>query len=179
VDPDGDELDRWRAGDTAAGEALFARHFDALARFFATKCPEDSEELVQQTLLACVRAKDQFRKQSSFRTYVFTVARHELYHHLVKRRRDHGRLDFSITSVAEIVTTPATKLARDAERRRLLETLRAMPLDQQMLLELHYWEDFDVAALAEVFETSPGTMRVRLHRARAALRERLGDEVTM
>lgn len=173
VDPDLEQLDRWRAGDTAAGEALFARYFDSLCGFFATKCHGDADDLVQKTLLACVRAKDQFRKQSSFRTYLFTVARHELYQHLRKQRRDDERLDFSITSVADLVTTPGTRLARDAERRQMLAVLQAMPVEQQTLLELHYWEGMDTAALAEVFEISEGAVRVRLHRARKELKERL------
>lgn len=176
MDPDLEELDRWRAGDATAGEALFARHFNSLCGFFATKCHGDADDLVQRTLLACVRAKDQFRKQSSFRTYLFTVARHELYHHLRKQRREGDRLDFAITSIAELVTTPATKLARDADRIRLLEILRSMPVEQQTLLELHYWEDLDMAALAEVFEVSPGAIRVRLHRARKELKERLAPQ---
>ena len=78
MDTDFELLDRWRAGDASAGEALFARHFDGLCGFFATKCHGDADELVQRTLLACVGAKDQLRKQSSFRTYLFTVARQEL-----------------------------------------------------------------------------------------------------
>lgn len=178
MDADLQLLDRWRAGDAASGEALFARHFDPLCGFFGTKCPGDADELVQRTFLACLRAKDQFRKESSFRTYLFTVARHELYHHLRQRRRDSERLDFAITSVAELVTTPATRLARDAERRRMVEALRSLPVDQQTLLELHYWQELDSEALAEVFETSPGTIRVRLHRARRALRERLDTQAT-
>lgn len=173
VDPDLEHLERWRAGDAAAGQALFARHFDSLCGFFATKCHGDADDLVQRTLLACVRAKDQFRAQSSFRTYLFTVARNELYQHLTKQRRDGSRLDFSITSIAELVTTPGTKLAQNADRQRVLEILRTMPLEQQTLLELHYWQELDPAALAEVFEVSPGAIRVRLHRARQELKERL------
>lgn len=173
MEADFELLDRWQAGDKASGEALFVRHFDALCRFFATKSHGDADELVQKTLLACVAAKGQFRKQSSFRTYLFTVARHELYHHLRKHRLHGERLDFSVTSVAELVTTPVTRLARDAERRRLVEVLRTLSVEQQTILELHYWEDMDVAALAEVFEATPNAIRVRLHRARQALRERL------
>jgi len=176
VDPDLEQLERWRAGDVAAGQTLFARHFDSLCGFFATKCHGDADDLVQRTLLACVRAKDQFRAQSSFRTYLFTVARNELYQHLLKQRRDGSRLDFSITSIADLVTTPGTKLARDADRQRVLEILRKMPVEQQTLLELHYWEDLDIAALAEVFEISPGAIRVRLHRARKELKERLAPD---
>jgi RNA polymerase sigma factor (sigma-70 family) len=177
VDVDLADLGRWRAGDAAAGEALFARHFDRLYRFFSTKCPDHADELVQQTLLACVRAKDQFRQEASFRTYVFTVARHELYHHLQRLRRDAALFDPSVSSVAELVTTPVTRLAKDAERRRVIETLRTLPLDQQTLLELHYWEELDISVLSDVFEVTPGAMRVRLHRARVALRERLGTDL--
>jgi RNA polymerase sigma-70 factor (ECF subfamily) len=176
VDSDFDLLDRWRAGDQSAGEQLFGRYFDNLCGFFATKCHGEADELVQRTFLACVKAKDQFRKQSSFRTYLFTVARHELYHHLRERQRAGERLDFSVTSIAELVTTPVTRLARDAERRQLLEALRGLPVEQQTLLELHYWQDLDIAALAEVFETAPATIRTRLFRARRALRERLPAE---
>lgn len=173
METDFDLLDAWRAGDTSAGEKLFGRYFDSLCGFFATKCFGDADELVQRTLLATVKSKDAFRKQSSFRTYLFTLARHELYHHLRARRRDDGRLDFSITSIAEIITTPATRLARDAERRAMLDVLRTLPVEQQTLLELHYWEEMDMEQLAEVFETTAGAIRVRLHRARRLLRDRL------
>lgn len=176
MDPDLETLTRWRGGDRAAGEALFARHFPSLCRFFATKCGADADDLIQRTLLACVQARDQFRAEASFRTYLFTVARHELYHYLRRSQRDGARLDFAITSIAELVSTPATKLARDADHRRLQEALRTLPVEQQTLLELHYWEELDAAALAEVFETTPGAMRVRLHRARELLRGRLGAD---
>ena len=176
MDPDLELLRRWRDGETSAGEALFARYFDSLCGFFATKCHGEADELVQKTLLACLRAKDQFRAEATFRTYVFTVARHELYHHLRAIRRDDARLDFSITSVAELVTTPATRLARDAERRKLVDLLRTLPVETQTLLELHYWEDFDMQALAEVFETTPGAIRVRLHRARKDLKRLLAPD---
>jgi RNA polymerase sigma factor (sigma-70 family) len=173
VDPDLVQLQRWRDGDRAAGEVLFERHFESMCRFFATKCAGDADELVQRTFLACVQAKAQFRAESTFRTYLFTVARNELYHYLEKLRREGGRLDVSITSLAELVTTPVTRIARDAERQRMLDAMRTLPIEQQTMLELHYWEELDIGALSEVFETTTGAMRVRLHRARAALREKL------
>ncbi len=74
-----------------------------------------------------------------------------------------------------------SSLAKDAERRQLVEVLRTLSIEQQTLLELHYWEDQDVAALAEIFEATPNAIRVRLHRARQALKERLeqaGDAAT-
>lgn len=173
VDADYELLDRWRAGDNEAGQALFARHFDSVYGFFASKCDGEIDELVQVTFLACVRARDQFRKESSFRTYLFTIARHELYRYLRQRRRDGDRIDFSTTSVAELATTVGTRLARSDEHRRLLDALRRLPLEQQTLLELHYWEDMDIAALADIFAAPSGTIRTRLHRARRALRDKM------
>jgi RNA polymerase sigma-70 factor (ECF subfamily) len=166
-------LDRWRSGDAGAGEALFKRHFDSIYGFFETKCAADADELVQSTFFACLRARDQFRKESSFRTYLFTIARHELYRVLRGRQRDGERLDFQLSSIAELVSTPGTRIARNQEHRHLLEVLRQLPVEQQTLLELHYWEDMDIAQLAEVFETPAATIRTRLHRARKALREKL------
>jgi RNA polymerase sigma factor (sigma-70 family) len=178
MDPDLALLDRWRGGDQAAGHALFSRHFASVFRFFEHKCRGDADELVQQTFLACVRARDQFRGQSSFRTYLFTVARHELYRHLRKLRRDEERLDFGVTSIGEIVTTAGSKLARQQHAERLREALQSLPAEQQLLLEMCYWHDLEPTALAEVFDVPAATIRTRLFRARKALRERLQADVS-
>jgi RNA polymerase sigma-70 factor (ECF subfamily) len=166
-------LAAWRAGNAKAGQTLFRRHFDAVYGFFENKVSSGAEDLTQATFLACVRARDQFRGDSSFRTYLFTIARHELYRMLSERKRDHEKLDFEASSIAQLVTTPGTKLARDEDHRRLIETLQQLPVEQQVLLELHYWQGLDIPQLAEVFDAQDGTIRVRLHRARKALEDRL------
>jgi RNA polymerase sigma factor (sigma-70 family) len=168
---DYDLLDRWRSGDQVAGQDLFQRHFDSIYGFFETKCEGEADELVQSTFLACLRAKDQFRKESSFRTYLFTIARHELYRALRTRQRDGERLDFELSSIAELVSTPGTRIGRNQEHQRLVIALRSLPVDQQTLLELHYWEEMEISDLAAVFEAPAVTIRTRLHRARNALRE--------
>lgn len=166
-------LDRWRSGDAAAGQELFARHFDSIYGFFETKCESDADELVQSTFLACLRAKEQFRKESSFRTYLFTIARHELYRVLRNRQRDGKRLDFELSSIAELVSTPGTRIGRNQEHQRLVNALRQLPVDQQTLLELHYWEEMGIGELAAVFEAPEVTIRTRLFRARSALRDQM------
>ena len=162
-------LARWRDGDQVSGKALFEQYFDQLYRFFASKCSEP-DEMVQSTFFAMVKAKDQFGGRSSLRTYIFTIARHELYRHLRTLRRDR-QFDPELSSIADMGTSIGGRMAKNEEHRRLQEALRQLPVEQQTLLELHYWEDLDAAALAEVFEVAPGAIRTRLTRARAALRE--------
>lgn len=164
-------LTSWRAGEAAAGQALFERYFRRIYRFFETKIGGDVDELVQSTFLACLRAKDQFRGDSTFSTYLFTIARHELYRKLNERRRDLARIDFEITSVAQLATTPGSRIAAREDRAKLLAALRNLPLEQQILLELHYWEQVEIAELAQIFDSPAVTIRSRLHRARNALRE--------
>jgi RNA polymerase sigma-70 factor (ECF subfamily) len=169
VDPDRDVLDRWRGGDQKAGRDLFARYFDPLFRFFANKCGEP-DELIQTTFLAIVKSKDQFAGRSSFRTYLFAIARNELYRHVRELKRT-DLFDPDLSSIAELVTSAGSKLARNMDHRTLFAALRTLPIEQQTLVELHYWEDLDALALGEIFDTPPPTIRMRLSRARLALRE--------
>ena len=164
-------LERWRAGDRRAGNQLFQRHFDAVSAFFETKVQRDVEELVQATFMACVQNIDSFRRESSFRTFLFAIARRKLYRYYRSKRRHGDKLDFHLTSVAELKTGVRTNLGKEEDQQHLLHALSALPVEQQILLELHYWEEMDAAALAEVFDVTPSTVRSRLHRARNALRK--------
>jgi RNA polymerase sigma factor (sigma-70 family) len=176
VEPDLDLFERWRAGDQRAGEELFARHFRDIYRFFKHKIDSrldaTADDLAQQTFLQLVRARDQFRHTSSFRTYLFAIARNELYQYIRKLPKcEH--VDLEVSSLNEVITSPSVELHRKQEQDRLIAALRGLPTEQQVLLELHYWHELDAAELAEVFAAQPGALRVRLHRARLALRARL------
>lgn len=166
-------LDRWCAGDTQAGNRLFHRHYRAVYRFFESKVARDVDEPVQETFLVCVRKRDQFRRQSSFRTFLFAVARLVLHEHWRRRRSRETPVDFDEISIASLTNSIRSKLAHREDHGRLLEALRELPLDQQLLLELYYWEKLEGGELAAVFDVEPATIRSRLFRAREALREQL------
>jgi RNA polymerase sigma-70 factor (ECF subfamily) len=133
--------------------------------------------MVQSTFLACINSRDNFRKQSSFRTYLFAIARHELYRYFRLRRRASSDADVGASSVIDTEgLTPTRRLARKPDHERLRAALQSLPLEQQVMLELHYWEDMGVAELAEIFDVTPTAMRTRLHRARKAVRELMEAE---
>ncbi|MBK7535352.1 MAG: RNA polymerase sigma factor [Myxococcales bacterium] len=169
-------LDQWCAGDRRAGSALFGRYFAQVHRFFSHKVEVDVDDLVQETFLACVRERDRFQRQSSFRTYLFAVARYTLYGHWRKAKRSAQVLDFDEVSVASLSTSAASRLARQDEQARLLVALRELSVEQQLLLELYYWEELERDQLAEVFDVEPATTRSRLFRARQALRDKLAQD---
>jgi RNA polymerase sigma factor (sigma-70 family) len=168
-------LERWCAGDRVAGGELFKRHFAAIYRFFDHKVDKDVDDLVQETFLACVRERQRFQRQSSFRTYLFSIARYTLYGYWRTTSRRVAGIDFDDVSVASLSTSAPGRLARQDDHSKLLAALQTLPLEQQLLLELHYWEELERDQLAEIFEVEPATTRSRLFRARQALRERLAD----
>jgi RNA polymerase sigma factor (sigma-70 family) len=171
-------LANWRAGDAAAAEALFERHFDGLYRFFRNKAPSSADDLVQRTLLACFEGRDRFRGECSFRTYLFAVARNQLLAHLA-RERAGARLEPERDSVADGLPSPSSMLQTKREQEVVLHALRRIPIDHQILLELFYWEQQSGPELAEVLGVPEGTIRTRLRRARellAAQVQALADE---
>lgn len=168
---------RWRDGDTDAGQLLVRRHFDAVYGFFQTKCAAQADDLAQTTFMACVQAKDRFRGDSSFRTYLFSIARNQLYTALQAAHRTATKVDFEVSSIADLVSTPATKLARVEEHRLVVQTLQRLPVEQQVLLEMHYWQELEISQLSEIFGINVAAIRQRLHRARVALQELLVREL--
>lgn len=168
-------LRRWREGDLAAGNALFERHFDAVCRFFANKVTSGVDDLIQRTFLGCIEARDRFQKQASFRTYLFAVAHNILREHFRERRREGVPSDLGETSTDELTPSPSAVFAAHEEQRLLLEALRRIPLDYQLVLELYYWEDMAAPELAQVLQIPEGTVRSRLRRAKEALAEKMNS----
>jgi RNA polymerase sigma-70 factor (ECF subfamily) len=170
-------LDAWRGGDAAAGNELFERHFDSVYRFLDRKTSGDAADLVQRVFLGCIEGRDRFRGASSFRTFLFAIARHELYGHW-RRNKKQDNLDFTVTSIQDLDPTPSRVALKRQQHQLLVQALRALPLDLQIALELHYWEGMTGPQLAEVLGIPEGTVRSRLRRAREGLEAAVRDLAT-
>lgn len=168
-------LDAWRAQDEAAGRELFSRYFDVLGRFFGSKTSQDVEDLIQQTFLALVEGQERIRQTSSFRAYLFTIARRVLfarYGALVRNREELGE-----KTAHDLFPSPSQHLATNEELRCLLDALRRLPLEQQIALELFYWEELTADEIALVVGAPVGTIRSRIRRARRQLARWLAESV--
>jgi RNA polymerase sigma factor (sigma-70 family) len=164
-------LEAWRDGDLQAGSQLFDRHFESIHRFLRNKVGDDTDEVMQRTLLACVETRDRFRGASSFRTYLFGVARLELLAHYRRRRKFDSHVDLESRSFFDLDPSPSTVVARHMEQKILHEALRRLPIDLQIALELHYWENMSATEVATVLEIPAGTVKSRLRRGKEMLKD--------
>ena len=166
-------LTQWGSGDHDAGSELFARYFDGLFRFFATKVDDEVDDLVQATFLNCVKYRARLQEADSFKAYLYSIARRRLYQHLTVKIRAKA-IDFSTSSIVDLGGSLSSIVGHREEERLLLVALRSLPVELQVLLELHYWEGMTIDESAQVLDTPLGTAKTRLRRARALLRDRLG-----
>ena len=168
-------LEAWRAGDPAAGRVLFERHFEAVARFFSSKVPQECDDLVQTTFLACAESSGTFEGRSSFRGYLLGIANHVLLRHLRRHCARGPSVNLEQVSLHDLGTSLSVKVARNAEHAALIEALRRLPLPEQVVLELYYWEELPASELAVLLETPEGTIRTRIRSAKRRLARLLDD----
>ncbi len=178
--PDADlaDLRAWQSGDNTAGKAFVARHFPGIFRFFSAKIPAHAEDLTQITFMAALKGAASFRAEGSVRAWLFGIARLRLLSHLrdTGRERDRPLADEALGehSIADLVgLTPSVAVDQHRERALLLAAMRQLPLDMQIVLELHYWEDLRVPEIALIVDAPEGTVKRRLQRGR----DRLASEM--
>jgi RNA polymerase sigma factor (sigma-70 family) len=169
-------LDAWREGDVDAGDELLKRHFVAVYRFFAANLSPsgrgaDPEDLTQRTFEACIARRD--RVETDFRAYLFGVARRQLYLEWKQRQARGEVMSPSDAGVRDVRTSPSAAVARLEDQKIFLQALERLPLEFRAVLELFFWEDRPIAAIAEELGIALGTVKSRLFRGKAMIGQAL------
>jgi RNA polymerase sigma-70 factor (ECF subfamily) len=176
---DWDLLFAWREGDNDAGERLALRYFGLLTRFFLNKVrnPDDAADLVSETFLGCTAGRERLVAQGSFRSFLFAVGMNKLrgyYRKQAKRRRELD--DFAEICVASALPrSPISMIARAQESKLLVRALRRLSLDQQIVLELHFFEGLSGPEIAELLGAPAATIYTKLRRGKQRLAGHVGE----
>lgn len=144
-------LRAWQAGDRAAGEELTHRYYERVLRFFALKAEFFAQDLTQRTFLACVQAAASDRVATSFRAYLFGVARRQYqdYQRTDGRRASAmRRLGFGGPSVR---TSVSRLMARRQEQVLLLQAMAALPEDMATVVQI------PASTVEGAWQVEPGT----------------------
>jgi RNA polymerase sigma-70 factor, ECF subfamily len=171
-----------QTGDPAAIEALLSRQQQLLYRFGLRMCgdPEDAREVLQESLLAAARALPRFEGKAALSTWLYTIARS----FCLKRRRrskfqpaDERSLEGESRREAALVPDPrplSDELYADRELAGFVTgALQTLEPEQREVIVLRDMEGLPATEAAAVLGLSVPALKSRLHRARAALRERL------
>lgn len=175
TDDDFDLLRRWREGDTAASDELARRHYESVMRFFEVRLQHAAEDLTQKTFLACIEALEHRNPHTSFRAYLFGIARNQMLMYL----RSGGSREDLLRQFADTTERPSRRtsltglFARTEQQSLLLQALVELPADLQIVVQLYYWESMPTAEIGEVMGVPPSTITTRLARSRELLKRAL------
>lgn len=173
-----------RAGDAEAFGELVRRYQDRLypTLFRLTGNVEDAHDLLQDAFLRAYEKLPNFQGQSSFYTWAYRIAVNLA---LSGRRRGRSRRA-SLDAVDRPAPEPTAPIDESdpalpleiAERDAQIQAaLNSLAPDHRAIIVLKDIEGLRYEEVAEVLRVPIGTVRSRLHRARAMLRERLSGWV--
>lgn len=172
---DAELFEAWCGGDRRAGDRLFQRHFATLYGFFRNTSVGAIDDLVQKTFLACVEGRDRIQQHVHFKAYMLACARHILYRALDEWNRKGKHIDFAVSSLHDVDPSPSQVLADKIEHRVLLEAMRRVSIDHQVVLQLYYLQGVRGPALLSILGIEEPAMRGRVRRGLDQLRTKIAE----
>ena len=189
VDPDRHLLAALRRGDHTAAESLVARYGGRAYRLAMgiTRNAQDAEEAVQDAFWSVVRKIDTFRGDSALGSWIYRIVANAAHQRL--RARAHRSGEISLEDVlpsfhedgrhGEPIADWSSQVddpALQAELRGALEVaIDALPANDRALVVLRDVEGLSMAEVAEALGITVANAKIRTHRARLFLRQRLAS----
>lgn len=172
-------IDLALGGDAAAFGWLVRRYQDRLytSLVHVSGSRDEAEDVVQDAFVQAFLKLRSFERQSTFYTWLYRIA----FNTAVSRRRKR-RVEGSVEQVrAAVGDEPADRRERPEEQvlrqeraELLAKALGGLSAEHRSILILREMEGCDYEQIAEILDLPVGTVRSRLHRARAHLRVELG-----
>jgi len=174
-------IDSYRAGHAEAFEDL-VRSYDQHVRRILSQLNVpggDVEDLAQEVFLRIFRNLHRFRGQSSFYTWLYRITVNVFFDHNKKRKRADVRLArlqsalVDVTNVRHDGDDPFFACANALTQREFAKAIDALPEAFRTVVAMREVEDLSYEEIAIQTGISIGTVRSRLSRARARLKELL------
>ena len=175
-------LHRLRRGDESAFLELYRRRQAAIYRFalHVSGSSSAAEDIVQEVFITLLRSDCGYNaERGTLSAYLFGIARKQAL-----RQIERGRMDVAIDNDSDEVAPPQMAVhddpLADLTHRESIEALRravaALPRRYREVVALCDLEEIDYADAAAALGCPIGTVRSRLHRARALLLDKLNKE---
>jgi RNA polymerase sigma-70 factor (ECF subfamily) len=163
-----------RRGERPAMHAFYERYKRRVFALIARICgAQDAEELSQEVFLRAFRGLEKFRGDSQLSTWMYRLAVNAALSHAT---RAQARARRSVSDeVLEELAAPSESPSDPRLRERLVQAMEALPPGYRAVLVLHDVEGLQHEEIAQILGCRVGTSKSQLHKARAKMRETLGE----
>ena len=167
-------LEAARRGNADAFSELFARYQGPIFRYAAHMCGRDAgDDVVQETFLAVLRDPVRFDPQrGTIGGYLFGIARHHVFKRL-RSRNDTDKLGDVLTTQPVVQSDALEHLSRTETVAAVREAIASLPVVYREVVVLCELQEMSYVDAADVVQCPVGTVRSRLHRAKALLMTKL------
>ncbi len=157
-------------GDTGAFTQLFNRYYAMIYAFTyrLSLCASDAQDITQETFIKAARSIGSFRRESSFKNWLYRIATN-VNRDWQRHRQRQTRLDDELTAIAN-------ETERPADDRAVVEALGALPDEMRQAIVLVYYEEMNHAEAAKIIGCAESTVSWRIFRAKRKLKQLLSQE---
>jgi RNA polymerase sigma-70 factor (ECF subfamily) len=177
------------AGDEASFNFLVQKHHRAMIHFLFRMVRNQAvaEELAQEVFLRVYRARDSYRAEARFTTWLYRIATNLAVNHARDTKHERSAQTIYLDAPdAETGTTPDVaddepsveqKLMRDERMAAIRTHVMALPERQRMAVLMHKYQGMDYRQIGDVLKLSESATKSLLFRAYQTLRDKLKDFV--
>ena len=178
------DMERLQRGHDAALNDLMERHATSVFHFLCRMLgnEDDANDLAQETFVRVFRARDSYRLEQRFSTWLFTIAANLARNHIRWRTRHpnvslHAETDGAEHTLADVLPAqdpaPSEQTLAAERAAKVRAAVNQLPNDMREAVVLCEWEEHSVAEAAAIVGATPKAVESRLYRARQILREEL------
>lgn len=165
--------------DPVAFEQLYRKYVAQIysLALYETRDPYAAEDITEGVFLKALAALPRFREQgdgedSTFKVWLYAIARNAIANER-RRERRHPLDPLELALGVPAPDDPAAAAETRLEAERALEAVMELPADRRQAVILRFVNELSAREIGEVMGKSEGAVRVLIHRALVAVRQRL------
>jgi len=173
TDQDTELVSRFKRGDVTAFDGLFALHKDRVySLVYRTVGPDAADDVCQEVFVHVFRSLGRFRGDSSLHTWLHRITVNVCIDHLRRNSRQPQTSSTSETDDFPDESLDMEEIAgwTQSEIRRAISLLSQA---ERTVVEMHYLQEMSYEEISQALGAPVGTLKARVHRAVARLRDNL------
>lgn len=168
---------RAKKGDADAFRLLVEEYQTAVYRLALRMCGESgAEDAAQEAFVAAWRGLPRFRGECRFSTWLYRLTTNAAIDYLRREQKQRTDGDLDDLPLADDSPSPQEQAERSETQQRVRKALAALSEEHRQILLLRYMQELDYGEIAQALHISVGTVKSRINRAKARLRELLAQE---